>query len=780
MHEESVRFTSPTIFHPVARPSVPSPPPHHVGGSPQRIEQLKSEYSEYTSFDVSDPLFDEHPGLHGRVKDELPSFPAVAPGRVSSPTNAQGMLAVVERPVSHTLLKGLGINWFPWAELLMARDQNDRAEEEARVNDDAGGGGGGWWPFGGGEGGGGGGGGGGAGTVDGGGGGAGSGGGGRNGVPGGLTKKLTIEERAAERQRHADARAERLARRGVATAGSLKTKSYIITLKEIRGFDVRDADAESGSDPYAEFALLGCGPAVQPPSDSTPPVRNAHDPVWTAPCQLHIPPGTPPAFSLARRAYEEGGGAWPAVQRYLSPSEVEASNAKVRLAVRIMDKDPGEASDDLIGASEVSLHELSGVIERLVLPCDAELIRQQAARDEEARRAGLEQLRAAYERSVREARAQGVTPPRPPKALLESSSSSRGGSARGSSLRSGGGPSESSRRRAAGRLAVSRPAEVKPASISFAYCIEEYQPPPPATLTLSRIEVLRGIEFEDVQEQNPPAKLGTRVAASTASSTGGKGGSGTSTRFNTQGRGKMLSADAAKLNVKAHAKAAASAVRSLAASPRSSSRPQTSKKPDPSRLGAPYLRFVLVELPDAADPRDRYVASTEPAPTDATASTQPWESSPLTLRLPKGSPRPPMMRVQLCDHAKEVAAKPPGAIASKPVGAASGLKPPGGGGDGGGGMPALKLGGGKGGVLSEEEAAAPPHVCISEAELRLPWGVAGSTEVTLDFRYRAGGGASRVKQVAIRFAFDVVNDPTTEEQRADEALYGGRRIKGTI
>ena len=99
----------------------------------------------------------------------------------------------------------------------------------------------------------------------------------------------------------------------------------------------------------------------------------------------------------------------------------------------------------------------------------------------------------------------------------------------------------------------------------------------------------------------------------------------------------MLSADAARLNVKAHAKAAASAVRSLAASPRSaSSRPQTSKKPDPSRLGAPYLRFVLVELPEAADPRDRYISSTEPAPTHATASTQPWESSPLTLRLHHG------------------------------------------------------------------------------------------------------------------------------------------------
>ena len=64
---------------------------------------------------------------------------------------------------------------------------------------------------------------------------------------------------------------------------------------------------------------------------------------------------------------EANGGPWDALSRYMSTEDVCAASTPVRLSVTIMDKDPGEASDDLIGAAEIRLDAMSGEVERLVL-----------------------------------------------------------------------------------------------------------------------------------------------------------------------------------------------------------------------------------------------------------------------------------------------------------------------------------------------------------------------------------------------------------------------------
>ena len=62
---------------------------------------------------------------------------------------------------------------------------------------------------------------------------------------------------------------------------------------------VRDLDAESGSDPYMEFTLLDCkGTDGKPPKDATPPVRNAKHPKWAAPCTMPLPLAETPRFMI--------------------------------------------------------------------------------------------------------------------------------------------------------------------------------------------------------------------------------------------------------------------------------------------------------------------------------------------------------------------------------------------------------------------------------------------------------------------------------------------------
>ena len=89
------------------------------------------------------------------------------------------------------------------------------------------------------------------------------------------------------------------------------------------------------------------------------------DPTWDAPCQMIIPAGTPAALYLARLQVVQGDGglaAWNTIERYLTLEELDDFYDPPQLRVRVLDKDPGEASDDLIGASELTLEELSGTV----------------------------------------------------------------------------------------------------------------------------------------------------------------------------------------------------------------------------------------------------------------------------------------------------------------------------------------------------------------------------------------------------------------------------------
>ena len=106
---------------------------------------------------------------------------------------------------------------------------------------------------------------------------------------------------------------------------------------------------------------------------------------------------------------------------------------------------------------------------------------------------------------------------------------------------------------------------------------------------------------------------------------------------------------------------------------------------------------------------DKTTALTKPAP-PTTPSKQPWAESPLQIKLPAGSPRPPLLCITLCDQAREEQAAAKGRV-------------------------------------------APP---VSEAELRLA-GASGSMDVPLDFRYKEKG-IDKVKQVKVRLEFEVKDD----------------------
>jgi hypothetical protein len=137
------------------------------------------------------------------------------------------------------------------------------------------------------------------------------------------------------------AREQRLARESAAAAAKMRCKGYALHLRRIQASNVRGADADSASDPYADFTLLECdellADGMSAPSDKTETVRNSDAPSWPAPCQLRIPPGTPAALYLARL---HAGAEWKAAARYLSSEELSHSQTAPLLRVRVMDRDP--------------------------------------------------------------------------------------------------------------------------------------------------------------------------------------------------------------------------------------------------------------------------------------------------------------------------------------------------------------------------------------------------------------------------------------------------------
>ena len=461
-------------------------------------------------------------------------------------------------------------------------------------------------------------------------------------------------------------------------------------------------------DPYAQFTITNCGASAVPPSDATPVLRNARNPVWETPCQCKIEAGTPAALALARLVCEAGGTPWESLSRYVSEEEARAASGPVRLHVCIKDKDPGEQSDDLIGAADIELGELEGEVKGLVLPCDPELIRQQAQRDEEAQEATLAALREAYDKRVREARAKGVAPPRPPPALRSPQASGR--------LSAGNG---SSRLRASQRrAALERPEAITPATISFSFAFEEFVPPPPATLLLTSIEVVKGLDFAVRAAPGSSEAVDTKRKSKGSTPQAMAESSGTSRRFNT------------KL---------------FLPSPRSAP-----ERLDLSKLGAPYLRAVLLEIPDGAGGADATVAATPPIPEADAPSAQPWSEALLILRLARGAPRPPLVRIQLCDRAREEAVEQKVKDKAKSQAA-------------------------KEAAATTTEGGAPSSVRVppvAEMELRLQ-GSSGSTEVALDYPYKSGGG-NKVKQVLVRLTFELREDQASEDRLAQPPRHHQR------
>ena len=126
----------------------------------------------------------------------------------------------------------------------------------------------------------------------------------------------------------------------------------------------------------------------------------------------------------------------------------------------------------------------------------------------------------------------------------------------------------------------------------------------------------------------------------------------------------------------------------------------------PKKAAGPYLRFVLLEV----DAESGTAAAT---PMSAPAEKMPWADAELKLRLPYGSPRPPLLCAQLWD------------------------------------------------------GASPAKSPIAQAEVRLD-GANGSTTSPVKLEYK--GGTSRdkngkpkvqMRRLAIRFAFSTKDDEPT-------------------
>lgn len=384
------------------------------------------------------------------------------------------------------------------------------------------------------------------------------------------------------------------------------------------------------------FTLLECSDlgGAHTPSDRTPHLRNARNPVWTSPCTLRIPAGSHAACALARTQIEPS--MWRLVSKYLTPELREHAAVEPLLGVELFDFDPdgqkrreNKAFDDTVGSSSVRLGHTSGIVDMLELPSDEQ--RRQAAKEAaEVRASELEQPT-------------GTSPPASPLASSRSLFSQL--------LNLG----DDSRTRT---------------KISFEYVITEYVPPPPATLTLRSFTVEGELypEGEGGYSDTTPRSQRSQRASPTTPSKGSR--------------------------------------RSRPASPLS---PSSSDR----RQGCvgPYLRFVLLEANELPPPSGKL-----PAANADTQAPQPWLDRSLALRLPEGSPRPPLLRVQLYDEAT------------------SGAK----------------------GVI-----------CSTEVRLD---GAEGSTLVRLDHTVtrqgRRGRTIERVRQLAIRFAYGtVVNGLDADEGR---------------
>lgn len=139
------------------------------------------------------------------------------------------------------------------------------------------------------------------------------------------------KRKSEQAQRQAEEEAKRRAEEEAAAA---RRKEYVLVVRELSAGDVPDADASSGSDPFAHFTLLNC---EQQPMSRTPAEMNTSHPSWTGALQLLLPAASEAALTR-----------------------------QPRLRVRVYDKDFTDG-DDLLGETEVTLREPTGRFERLTL-----------------------------------------------------------------------------------------------------------------------------------------------------------------------------------------------------------------------------------------------------------------------------------------------------------------------------------------------------------------------------------------------------------------------------
>ena len=523
--------------------------------------------------------------------------------------------------------------------------------------------------------------------------------------------------------------AERWAREAAVIAASLELKAFNIELRRIRAFDVRVTDGTSLSDPFVTFTLLECDDLsdAHKPTDRTPHIRNSRHPVWSAPCTLRVPAGSDAAYRLGRLQIEPS--MWQLVRKYLTPERRESAERPPLLGMKLFDFDPdgqkrreNKQRDDLIGENSLRLGQAYGAADRLEMPCRAQQQLQQEKEDGE---------RGGEDDEHGEAAAMGADPflPMPPF-------------------------SPTTLPRDSDVMTMTR--------LSFEYAIAEFIPPPKATLTLKSFTVEGELHVADSStRRSPPAPSLSPPKPSSSSARSRPRSASPGSSMVTRSHGYAPSARPAlttshgtpRANQGAASSASSTSPLPSPSSPSSpsplrtqsayhrhhhhkSSSPTTSttlstttsslsSHSSPRSAGrelracGPYVRFVVREVNELPPPSARL-----PAASADKGASQPWLDRRLELRLPKGSPRPPMLRVQLYDQE------------------ASG-------------------GGGKGAICS--------------AEVRLD-GAEGSALVRLDHvivgRDRRGRPHERIRHLAIRFSFHTTND----EPVPDDAPEAGKVI----
>ena len=146
--------------------------------------------------------------------------------------------------------------------------------------------------------------------------------------------------------------------RGVTEAHGGGGATLVIT--RVRVYDVPDADAESGSDPYIALSILEW-PSVlgAAPHARTSDARNAQHPRWDGPLVIRLPaPFSPEPQGITTTRPRD---------QQLHP--VDAQPPPLRMRIALLDFDPGEADgDDELCVGEVRLDGWHGAVEWMPLP----------------------------------------------------------------------------------------------------------------------------------------------------------------------------------------------------------------------------------------------------------------------------------------------------------------------------------------------------------------------------------------------------------------------------